>query len=140
MAVQEQRAASATAVGSTVGDSSPPDVVLPKDKAEPLGLNIQQIPVEDGVGGLDVNSSPVETEYQLEDGVNVGPSVEHQFIPSFIGRSPLHRNDHRYNVVSENLSALRDGSNEDLGFSLQLGDHEPKRRRSDPSPSTEEPK
>ena len=56
VAVQEQRAASATAVGSTVGDSSPPDIVLPKDKAEPLGINIQQILVEDGIGGLDVNS------------------------------------------------------------------------------------
>ncbi|KAL8135442.1 protein NARROW LEAF 1 [Apium graveolens] len=137
VAVQEQRAASATAVGSTVGDSSPPEIVLPKDKAEPLGINIQQIPVEDGIGGLDVNSSPVETEFQLEEAVNIGPSVEHQFIPSSLGCSPLHRDDQRCNVASDNLSALRNGSSEDLGFSLQLGDHEPKRRRSDPSPSGE---
>ncbi|GJZ73238.1 hypothetical protein Tco_0637384 [Tanacetum coccineum] len=46
-AVQEQIAASATGVGSTGGDSSPPEIVLPKDKAEPLGLHIQQhIPAE----------------------------------------------------------------------------------------------
>lgn len=84
-----------------------------------------------------MNSSPVETEFQLEEAVNIGPSVEHQFIPSSFGCSPLHRDDQRCNVASDNLSALRNGSSEDLGFSLQLGDHEPKRRRSDPSPSGE---
>ncbi|KAM7495719.1 hypothetical protein LguiB_030328 [Lonicera macranthoides] len=150
VAVQEQIAASATVVGSTAGDSSPPDVVLPKDKAEPLGLHIQQhIPLEDtgagGGGGVpDVNSSPVEeTALHLEEGINVGPSVEHQFIPSFNGRSPLHRIERRCRVLSENLSALRSGgggSDEELSFSLHLGDNEPKRRRSDPSTSTEEPK
>ncbi|XP_059666653.1 protein NARROW LEAF 1-like [Cornus florida] len=132
VAVQEQRAASATAVGSTVGDSSPPDVVLPKDKVEPLGLHIQHIPLDDGAGGLDMNSSPIETEF---DGVTMGPSVEHQFIPNFINRSPQHQN-RRDRVVSETLSPLCRGSDEDI--SLQLGDNEAKRRRSDPSTSTEE--
>ncbi|KAK3042602.1 hypothetical protein RJ639_000854 [Escallonia herrerae] len=142
VAVQEQRASSAPAIGSTVGDFSPPEVVLPKDKAEPLGLHIQHIPLPlgDKGGCPDVNSSPTETTFHLEDGVNLGPSVEHQFIPSFNGHSPLVPKDQRRRMISENLSALRNGSDEDLCFSLQLGDNEPKRRRSDPLPSTEEPK
>ncbi|KAK3033110.1 hypothetical protein RJ639_036469 [Escallonia herrerae] len=140
VAVQEQRASSAPAIGSTVGDFSPPEVVLPKDKAEPLGLHIQHLPLGDKGGCPDVNSSPTETTFHLEDGVNSGPSIEHQFIPSFNGHSPLVPKDQRCRMISENLSALRNGSDEDLCFSLQLGDNEPKRRRSDPSSSTEEPK
>lgn len=139
VAVQEQRAASATVVGSTVGDSSPPDVMLPKDKSEPLGLHIQQIPLEDGACCPDMNSSPIEAAFLSEDGLNVGPSVEHQFIFGASGRSLLHRDDLQDRPVSENLSALWNGSDEDIRFSLQLGDNEPKRRRSEPSPSAEEP-
>lgn len=142
-AVQEQRAASATICGSTGGDSSPPEIVLPRDKAEPLGLHIQQhIPSEDGSGagggggGPDMNLSPMENAANLEDGINVGPSIEHQF---FNGQSPLHRNERRCRMESENLSALKSGTDEDLGFSLHLGDNEPKRRRSEPmSPSMDE--
>ncbi|CAN4103819.1 unnamed protein product [Withania somnifera] len=137
VAVQEQRAASATMVGSTAGDSSPPDIVLPKDKIEPLGLHIQQIPTEDGVGGPDINSSPVEASFNLEEGgINFDASVEHQFIPSFNGQPP-NQDDHHDKSAYENLSALRKGSDEDISFSLQLGGHESKRRR--PSPSTDEP-
>ncbi|KAH7860396.1 hypothetical protein Vadar_012965 [Vaccinium darrowii] len=136
VAVQEQRAASATAVCSTVGDSSPPDVMLPKDRVEPLGLHIPHVPLEDGAGVLDINSSPVETEFESEDKVQSGPSVEHQFIPSFNGWSPLHRNNKLDKVASENLSALRADPDEDLYVSLQLGDNEPKRRRSEPPTST----
>lgn len=132
-AVQEQRAASATVVGSSGEESSPPEIVLPKDKAEPLGLHIQQhIPLEEGGvaggGGPDINLSPAENASNLE----VGQSIEHQFIPSFNGQSPLHRNERRCRAESENLSALKSGTDEDLGFSLHLGDNESKRRRSDP--------
>ncbi|KAA8527161.1 hypothetical protein F0562_008610 [Nyssa sinensis] len=140
VAVQEQRAASATAVGSTVGDSSPPYVILPKDTAEPLGLHIRHIPFEDGVGAPDMNSSPFETLFHSEDEVKMGPSVEHQFIPSFNRWSPPHHYNRQDRVVWENLSALRGVSDEDICFSLQLGDNEPKRRRSDPSTSTEQQK
>ncbi|CAN4102514.1 unnamed protein product [Withania somnifera] len=141
VAVQEQRAASATMVGSTAGDSSPPDIMLPKDKIEPLGLHIQQIPLEDGVGGPDINSSPVEATFNLEEGgINFDSSVEHQFIPSFNGQPPANQDDHRDKSSYENLSALRKDSDEDISFSLQLGGHESKRRRSEPSPSTDEPK
>ncbi|XP_059283574.1 protein NARROW LEAF 1 isoform X2 [Lycium ferocissimum] len=140
VAVQEQRAASATMVGSTAGDSSPPDIMLPKDKIEPLGLHIQQIPLEDGVGGPDINSSPVEATFNLEEsGINFGASVEHQFITSFNGQPPANQEDHRDKSAYENLSALRKGSDEDISFSLQLGGHESKRSRSESSPSTDEP-
>lgn len=139
VAVQEQRAASATMVGSTAGDSSPPDIMLPKDKTEPLGLHIQQIPLEDGVGGPDINSSPVEATFNLEEGgINFDASVEHQFIPSFNGQPPANQDDHRDKSAYENLSALRKGSDEDISFSLQLGGHESKRRRSEPPPSADE--
>lgn len=140
VAVQEQRAASATMVGSTAGDSSPPDIMLPKDKIEPLGLHIQQIPMEDGVGGPDINSSPMEATFNLEEGgINFDASVEHQFIPSFNGQPPANQDDHRDKSAYENLSALRKGSDEDISFSLQLGGHESKRRRSEPSKSADEP-
>lgn len=132
VAVQEQIAASATVVGSTVGDSSPPDVMLPKDSTEPLGLHIQHIPLEDSAGGPDINSSPVE------EGFNAGPSVEHQFIPSFDTQLPLLRNGEQERLESKNLSALKHGSDEDIGFSLQLGDREPKRRRSEPNQIAEQ--
>ncbi|KAL6998970.1 hypothetical protein U1Q18_000136, partial [Sarracenia purpurea var. burkii] len=136
----EGGAASATAVSSAVGDFSPPDIMLPKDKVEPLGLHIQHIPLKDGGAvGPDINSSPIdETEFHLEDNMvnNVCPSVEHQFIPSFNGQSPLHQNNKPDRVASENLSALRADPDEDVCVSLQLGDNEPKRRRPDPPEST----
>ncbi|XP_076949032.1 protein NARROW LEAF 1-like [Bidens hawaiensis] len=133
-AVQEQRAASTVPV-SPGGDSSPPEIVLPKDEAEPLGLHVQQhIRLENGSGGggPDINLTPTENAAHMED----GPNVELQFIPSFNGHSPLHRNERRW---SEDLSALKTESDEDLGFDLHLGDNEAKRRRSDPlSPSMDE--
>ncbi|KAG8386604.1 hypothetical protein BUALT_Bualt03G0165700 [Buddleja alternifolia] len=136
LTVQEQRAASMTVVGSSAGDSSPPpDVMLPKDKSEPLGLHIQHIPLEDAAGGPDINSSPPEGAFDLDDGVNTGPSIEHQFIPSFNGEPVMHQDDR---LVSENLSVLRNSSHEDISFSLQLGENEPKRRKSEPAPKIEE--
>ncbi|KAL9432867.1 hypothetical protein AB3S75_027811 [Citrus x aurantiifolia] len=144
VAVQEQRAASATAIGSTVGDSSPPDGMHLKDKAEdkfePLGLQIQHIPVEVEHHSPETNPSLMETEFHLEDGVKAGPSVELQFIPSFTGHSPLHQNNPSDKASSENLASLWNGCDEDICFSLQLGDNEAKRRRSDASTSKEESK
>lgn len=140
-AVQEQRAALAIVAVSTGEDSSQPEIVLPKDEAEPLGLHIQQhIHLENGAtgsgAGPDINLSPTENAADLGDGPKVGPSIEHQFIPSFNGHSPLHGNERRCRVESENLSALKSGADEDLGFDLNLGDNEPKRRRSDPLSSS----
>ncbi|KAL6206048.1 hypothetical protein ACLB2K_023299 [Fragaria x ananassa] len=123
VAVQEQRSVSATATGSTVGDSSPlDDGLLPKegldheDKFESLGLQIQQ------------------TEFHLEDDIMEVPStVEHQYIPSFIRGSPQPKMNQMDGTVSENLPSLRNGCDEDVCFSLQLDNNEAKRRRSDTS-------
>ncbi|KAL4598474.1 hypothetical protein ACB092_11G061900 [Castanea dentata] len=144
VAVQEQRAMSATAIGSTVGDSSTLDGMLPKDKPEdkfePLGLQIQHLPLEVERSSPTMNPSLLETEFHLEDGIKVAPSVEHQFIPSFTRQSPLHQNIIQVRAISENLSSLRNGCDEDICVSLHLGDNEAKRRRSDASTSSEEPK
>ncbi|KAM1032224.1 hypothetical protein ACFX13_036687 [Malus domestica] len=144
VAVQEQRTASATAIGSTVGDSSPPDAMLRKEtseeKFESLGLQIQHLPLEVEPSSPPRNPSLAETEFHLEDGIKAVPSVEHQFIPSFIRGSPLHKKNQIDRTVSENLSSLRNGCDEDICFSLQLGDNEAKRRRSDASTSAGEPK
>lgn len=127
-----------TMVGSTAEDSSPPDVMLPKDKSEPLGLRIQHIPLEDGAVGPDINSSPIEGSiFDLEDGVNAGPSFEHQFIPSYNGKSVIQHDDQQDRVESKNLSGLRNSSDEDLNFSLQLLENEPKRRKSEPAPGAD---
>ncbi|KAM4071152.1 hypothetical protein ACB094_11G040000 [Castanea mollissima] len=143
-AVQEQRAMSATAIGSTVGDSSTLDGMLPKDKPEdkfePLGLQIQHLPLEVERSSPTMNPSLLETEFHLEDGIKVAPSVELQFIPSFTRQSPLHQNIIQVRAISENLSSLRNGCDEDICVSLHLGDNEAKRRRSDASTSSEEPK
>ncbi|XP_042023358.1 protein NARROW LEAF 1-like [Salvia splendens] len=137
VAVQEQRAASMTVVGSTAGDSSPPEVMLPKDKSEPLGLHIQHIPLEDCAVGPDINSSPKESSvFDLEDGVNTGLNFEHQFIPSYNRKPAMHHDDRQDRVEFENLSALRNACDQDLNFSLQLVENEPKRRKSEPAPAS----
>ncbi|KAL6206047.1 hypothetical protein ACLB2K_023298 [Fragaria x ananassa] len=111
----------ATAIGSTVGDSSPPDRLL--------------IPLEVEPAGRPLCPSLVESVFHLEDGIKAVPSVEHQSTPSFIkGSPPMGR------TVSENLSSLRNGCDEDICFTLQLGDNEAKRRRSDTLTSIVEPK
>ncbi|KAG6392099.1 hypothetical protein SASPL_146308 [Salvia splendens] len=107
VAVQEQRAASMTVVGSTAGDSSPPDVMLlPKDKhpTHPLGRR-------------------------------TCPSFEHQFIPCYDGKPAVHHDDQQDRVGSGNLSLLRNACDQDLNFSLQLVENEPKRRKSEPTPA-----
>lgn len=141
VAVQTQRTASATAIGSAVEDTSPPDEMLLKDKVddkfESLGLQIEHLPLEVEHSNPKINSSLMETEFHFEDGVKVAPSVEHQFIPSIIGQSPLHQSDLSDKVVSENLASLKNGCDEGLCVSLHLGDNEAKRRRSNASTSME---
>lgn len=108
-----------------MGDSSP---FFEKDeeKINPLGIQIQHIPMEI-THNCTTNSSELDKEF---------PAVEHQFIPSFLGQSPLNKNHQQDQVpVQENLSALRNICDEDITVSLQLGDNEAKRRRTDPSTS-----
>ncbi|KAJ4976068.1 hypothetical protein NE237_001174 [Protea cynaroides] len=143
-AVQEQKNASAAGVDSTFGESSPAaEGIQPKDKTEgmfePLGFKIQHIPVEDGPCA-EGNPHLAPSEFHIEDGIEALPNVEHQFIPNLIGHSPIHQNDHQDRPESKNLSALRNGSDEDLCVSLQLGDREPKRKRSECIIDLEEPK
>ncbi|KAJ9164429.1 hypothetical protein P3X46_024006 [Hevea brasiliensis] len=141
VAVHEQRAASATAIGSTAGDSSPPDGMFPRDKVEgkfeSLGLQIEHITMEVEHKNAEMKPSPMENEFHLEDGIKVAPSVEHQFIPSFRRQSPLHKNSLPEKAVSQNLASLRNGCDEDSCVSLHLGDNEAKRRRSIASTSIE---
>lgn len=143
-AVQEQRNASAAGMGSTVGESSPTDRVPYKDKlegnSEPLSLNIRQVPIE-GEFCQEPARTSRDREFHIENGIETAPNVEHQFIPSFTGRSLVHKSSQENNPESNNLSGLRNGSDEGIFFSLQLGEPEPKRRKSiNSSLSNEEPK
>ncbi|MFQ6659565.1 hypothetical protein Gotur_028417 [Gossypium turneri] len=125
-AVQDQRSASAAGIDSTVGESSPVVRVPSRDKLdenfEPINLNIQQVEGEPQQGLV----LPIMgTKYRDEAAVN----VEHQFIPSFNGKSSVHDHYQGENPESKSLSALRNGSDKDIYVSLQLGEPEPKRRK-----------
>ncbi|XP_061953420.1 protein NARROW LEAF 1-like isoform X2 [Populus nigra] len=130
-AIQDQRNALAQGIDSTVGESSPLDRVPSKEKIEenfePLNLNIQQVT---GEGESQQGQTPlfIGPEFHIEDAVEASPNVEHQFIPSFSGRSPMHDNTPQENPELKNLSALRSDSDE-MCFSLHLGEPEPKRRK-----------
>ncbi|EXC24765.1 hypothetical protein L484_018479 [Morus notabilis] len=132
-ALQEQRNASAAGMGSTVGESSPTDRVPFKEKlegnSEPFGLNIQQAPI---VRESFQGPAPTirQSEFHIENGIKTAPNFEHQFIPSFTGGSTVHKSSYQEeNLESKNLSALRNGSDEEICFSLRLGEPEPKRRK-----------
>ncbi|PPD80451.1 hypothetical protein GOBAR_DD22624 [Gossypium barbadense] len=125
-AVQDQRSASAAGIDSTVGESSPLVRVPSRDKLdenfEPINLNIQQVEGEPQQGLI----LPIMgTKYRDEAAVN----VEHQFIPSFNGKSSVHDHYQGENPDSKSLSALRNGSDKDIYVSLQLGEPEAKRRK-----------
>ena len=121
----------AQGIDSTVGESSPLDRVPSKEKIEenfePLNLNIQQVT---GEGESQQGQTPlfIGPEFHIEDVVEASPNVEHQFIPSFSGRSPMHYNTPQENPELKNLSALRSDSGE-MCFSLHLGEPQSKRRK-----------
>ena len=127
--MQDQRNASAAGIDSTVGESSPlvpvPSKDMIEENFEPINLNVQPVLAE----GQGLILPIMRTEYQPEDRGEAAPNVEHQFIPSFNGRSPAHDNNQWENQESKNLSALRTGSDEEIYVSLQLGEPEPKRRK-----------
>lgn len=126
----EQRNASAAGIDSTVGESSPPERKQLKEKTEenfePLGLNIQV--------SIEGESRPVLTppfiheEFHIEGVSESAANVEHQFIPSFAGRSLLHQNNKQETAESKSLVTLRNRC-EEISVSLQLGEPEPKRRK-----------
>lgn len=132
--MQDQR----NAIDSTIGESPHPERVPPKDEEnfEPLNLNIQQVLVD----GETQHASFITPEFHI-DGIETSPKVEHQFIPSFTGRSPMHQNNQPENLELKSLSQLRNGPDEEIYVSLRLGESEPKRRKhSGTSFSIEEPK
>ncbi|CAN0901980.1 Protein NARROW LEAF 1 [Linum grandiflorum] len=129
VAIQEQRAASATGIGSTVDDLSPVDGgILTKDEEtfESLGLQIQHIIVPN----VDCNGhNNPETEL-----IPLDQGVEHQFIPNFGEQSALHQENQKPDP--KNLASLRNEDDDDeeeemISVSLKLGDNEGKRKRSD---------
>ncbi|KAL5708182.1 Protein NARROW LEAF 1 [Ranunculus cassubicifolius] len=139
-AIQDQKNASAPAGDSTVGESSPAEgTTIPR---KPLEFDLQKLPAE-----ADNPSSSFMNEFCMEEGSSRSPNVEHQFMKSFMersrSRSPLNLNDDGHKPdgpLSNNLQALRNGGDEDLCFSLQLGDRELKRRRSESSGTIDEEK
>ncbi|CAI9090538.1 OLC1v1025338C3 [Oldenlandia corymbosa var. corymbosa] len=125
-ALLEQRNASGTGIDSTVGESSPLERVTSKDN---LGFNIEQVPA-DGESCQGTVPPYQHYEFHIESGSESAPSIEHEFIPRFTGKSPVHQ--HRCqgeNTVSKNLSVLRNGSEDEIFVSLHLGEPEAKRRK-----------
>ncbi|XP_027088186.1 protein NARROW LEAF 1 isoform X1 [Coffea arabica] len=125
-ALQEQRNASGTGMDSTVGESSSLDRIPSKDN---LGLNMEQVPA-DGECCQEIVPPFRPDEFHIESGSESAPSVELEFIPRFAGTSPMHQ--HRSqgeNTVLKNLSVLKNGPDDEICVSLQLGEPEPKRRK-----------
>ncbi|KAM3694348.1 hypothetical protein ACB098_07G050000 [Castanea mollissima] len=132
-AVQEQMNVSAAGNDSTVGESSPAERVPSKDKFEenfePLGLKVQHVVQVEGESCQGQNPPFIHADFHIENGIEKTPNVEHQFIPSFAARSPVHQSNLEKHSESKNLSALRNGSDEEVFVSLQLGEPESKRRK-----------
>ncbi|CAL1402398.1 unnamed protein product [Linum trigynum] len=146
-AVRDQRNASATAIDSTVGESSPLTVRVPSSTKkmeecfEPFNLNdISQVEYE-----LHETPTPpsIRHEFHIDDGAEVTPSVEHQFIPSSFTVGSLAHVDNKQqkqpkedHELKKDLSALlQNGAGEEMSVSLQLGEPEPKKRRKQPGSS-----
>ncbi|KAG6695069.1 hypothetical protein I3842_09G077300 [Carya illinoinensis] len=128
-AMQEQRNASAAGIGSTVGESSPADRVPSKyrieENFETLGFNVRHVPVQ--LEPYKEKNPPYMQEFYIENGIKTSLSVEHQFMPGFAARSPVRQSSGENHLESKNLSALRNGSDEEVFVSLQLGEPESKR-------------
>ncbi|GMH02674.1 hypothetical protein Nepgr_004513 [Nepenthes gracilis] len=125
-AVQEQRNLSAAGANSTVGESSPHAKDKTEENFEPLGLNIQQRPLEvEPVQGAIAAFMDIELRNGHESST---PKIEHQFIPS-CSESPMHENVQHTDPEFSNLLALRNSCDEEILVSLQLGEPESKRRK-----------
>ncbi|XP_071920531.1 protein NARROW LEAF 1-like isoform X2 [Coffea arabica] len=125
-ALQEQRNASGTGMDSTVGESSSLDRIPSKDN---LGLNMEQVPA-DGESCQEIVPPFRPDEFHIESGSESAPSVELELIPRFAGTSPMHQHKSEgENTVLKNLSGLKNGPDDEICVSLQLGEPEPKRRK-----------
>ncbi|KAL1321216.1 hypothetical protein HN51_065953 [Arachis hypogaea] len=126
--LHERRNDSNAGIGSTVGESSPtiPTKEKPEESVEPFCLN--KVPVEDEPSER-VKPSLKICEFDNMDEVETAPNVEHQFIPSFAGKSPEHSSYQKGAFEFKSLSELRNGPDEDSFVSLHLGEPETKRRK-----------
>lgn len=139
-AVEEQRMVLNAVANSAVAESSPPPMCnAQNDKIEeiyePLGLNIQQLPPQLGSNsGMD--RPLINTEFHVET-VEAANNVEERlFIPNLISMSPM-RCAQGNSKEMKSLAELRNSSDEDVFVSLQLGDREHKKLRSDPQSSSD---
>ncbi|KAH6796104.1 hypothetical protein C2S51_037090 [Perilla frutescens var. frutescens] len=134
VARQEQSRASAAGAESIVGECSPLERanMKPEDNSEPPPPRILQVSTNDDLGLI---TPSIGDEFRIEGGCEEVPSIEHQFIPSFSCKSLLNHNKQGERTDLKNLSRLRDDSETDLSVSLQLGEHEPKRKKPSDSPS-----
>lgn len=123
-----------------MGESSPPEWATRKDKPEENfdihALSITQTASSDDDSHLGLTPVFRHDEFRIECGFEVASVVEHQFISTtFSYESPLnddHHQEERERQSQENLSALRNESEEeDISVSLQLGESECKRRKVD---------
>ncbi|CAL0313602.1 unnamed protein product [Lupinus luteus] len=126
-AVQEQRNGSAAGIGSTVGESSPIIRITEKleESFEPFCLNIEKVPVEDEPS----NPSLRPYEFHIKNEIETAPNVEHQFIPTYADKSPVHQSYRKEDTEFKSLSELQNGPDEDNFVSLHLGEPEAKRRK-----------
>lgn len=126
-AIQDQRLALTAAADSTVVESSPHICTLPHENTEeiiyePLGINIEETIASSSKTNLEFHVDPIELNG------NNNKVEEH----SFISLSPVHRTQEDSSQF-KSLSSLKNSTDdEDLCVSLQLGDREAKRKRTEP--------
>lgn len=135
VALQEQSDASAPRVVSNFGEYSPLEGANTQreDNSGPLPPQILQVSADDD-SHRGLTPPSIGDEFHIEGGCEVVPSVEHQFITSFSCKSVLNHCKQGSRTDLKSLLRLRDESEGDLSVSLQLGKHEPKRRKQSDSP------
>lgn len=128
--MHEQRNNSVGGIDSTVAESCLDRLPLKyrlKENSDPLGLCVQQISPE-GESSQGLISPFKHAAFHIENGFEMAPSVELQFIPGLTSSSPLHqKNEERQEM--KNLSSTRNGYDSEVSVSLQLGEPEAKRRK-----------
>ena len=134
-AVLEQRNGPAAGIDSTVAESSPTVTIKEKveESFEPICLNIPHAQVEDEPSER-MNPSLRPCGFDIRNEIETVANVEHQFIPSYGGKSPVRHSYLKEDMELKSLAELRSGPGEDNFVSLHLGEPEMKRRKhSDPS-------
>ncbi|GAA0146532.1 hypothetical protein LIER_06461 [Lithospermum erythrorhizon] len=123
--------------GSTVGESSPTERLTLKGKTdenlEQLDLNCQQIPT-DSQSHQRLVTSFEPGEFCIQGSIGVSPGIEHQFISSTAGISPLRKESEGEDKGPGNLWESSNEPDEKISVSLQLGEPDSKRRKFSKSP------